>query len=78
MLHVQALEANNYTGPYNSPAWLAQPVFIQSFEVHASLVSTAVPCMPVCAVLCTPVFAVLGCAVCAEPSRAVLCCVNLC
>ncbi|KAL3153916.1 hypothetical protein ABBQ32_013480 [Trebouxia sp. C0010 RCD-2024] len=32
-LLLQALEANNYTGPYNSPAWLEQPVFIQSFEV---------------------------------------------
>lgn len=31
---LQALEANNYAGPYNSPAWLAQPVFIQSLEVY--------------------------------------------
>lgn len=26
------LVANNYSGPYNSPAWLARPAFIQSFE----------------------------------------------
>jgi glycerophosphoryl diester phosphodiesterase len=31
-LVVNALVANNYSGPYNSPAWLAKPAFIQSFE----------------------------------------------
>lgn len=43
LLSMQVLVRNGYAGPINSPAWNAQPVFYQSFEVAPHLVQTAAP-----------------------------------
>jgi glycerophosphoryl diester phosphodiesterase len=50
------LKQYKYDGPYGSPAWLQQPVFIQSFEQDDLVYLSTKTCIPLVQLLDSPGF----------------------